>query len=174
MALRKGCIMKLRPFLCFCGFVLALLVPNLATAADSEHACPVTTPPNPAFVPPAPYRPNAYHGGFWYGSNALWTQLPVDGVWSGLPRRDNKGYFNKLFLWQQGFDGRKEPEADITVVLKRLDTHMPHVSSRGGTNAFFDNSWAMLTGVIFPTEGCWEVTSYYRGQALTFVLSIQR
>ena len=106
-------------------------------------------------------------------TGSLWTQLPNEGVWRGLPRRDNGGYFNKLFLWQQGYNGRSEPEPDIIVVLRRLDVTAPLVSQRGGTNAFFDNTWAMLTGVLFPTQGCWEVTTYHDGQTLTFVLSIQ-
>jgi hypothetical protein len=169
--------MRLRLFLWLPVFTLAALVTDLAAAADREYTCPVTNPPNPSFVPPAPYRPNAGARGFWYGNNALWTQLPVEGVWRGLPR-DNEGYFNKLFLWQQGFDWRKEPKPDIIVILRRLDVQVPLVSSRGGTVALsgtsgiYDTS-AMLTGVLFPTEGCWEVTGYHEGHVLTFVLSIE-
>ena len=162
--------MQILRFLLVSAFMLAAQVPNLAAA---ENACPVTTPPNPQFVPPAPFAPNAAKGAFWYGTNALWVQLPLEGVWRGLPSRDNGGYFNKLFLWQQGYDGRREPQPDIIVVLKRLDAKVPLVSKRGGTNAFFESSWAMLTGVLFPTEGCWEITSSHAGHTLTFVLSIQ-
>ena len=46
-----------------------------------------------------------------------------DGVWRGLPRRDNGGYFNKLFLWEQGYNGRSEPQPDI--LLWFLDDWMP-------------------------------------------------
>jgi hypothetical protein len=162
--------MQIRCFLWVSAFMLAALVPNLASA---ENACPVTTPGNPQFIPPAPYSPNAGKGKFWYGTNALWAQLPLEGVWAGLPGRDNGGRFNKLFLWQLGYDGRKEPQPDIIVVLRRLDANAPLVSKRGGTNAFFEGSWAMLTGVTFPTEGCWEITSSHAGHTLTFVLSIQ-
>jgi hypothetical protein len=35
----------------------------------------------------------------------------------------------------------------------------PLVSRRYGRNAFFDNTSVMLTGVNFPTEGCWKVTN---------------
>jgi hypothetical protein len=151
------------------AFVLALLVPKLAPAGDT---CPVTVPPSPPFVPPAPYQPNAAQGGFWYGTNDLWTQLPVQGVWRGLPRDEKGGYSNKLFLWQQGYDGKKEPQPDIVVVIRRLDSSAPPVASRGGTNAFFSDTWEMLTGVMFPTDGCWEITSHHDGHILTFVLSI--
>lgn len=151
------------------AFTLAAIIPTLAAAED---ACPVTTPPNVPFVPPVPYRANPLPGLFWYGTKDLWTQLPVEGVWR-LDHRNNLGYVNKLFLWQQGYYWRDEPKPDIIVVLRRLDAKRPLVSSRGGTNAFFDDTWAMLTGVVFPTEGCWEVTSAHAGHMLTFVLSIQ-
>ena len=151
------------------AFTLSAITPNVAAAEDS---CPVTTPPSVPFVPPIPYRANPLSGMFWYGTKDLWTQLPVDGIWR-LDRRDHQGYFNKLFLWQQGYYWRDEPKPDIIVVLRRLDEKRPLVSSRGGTNAFFDDTWAMLTGVVFPTEGCWEVTSAHAGHTLTFVLSIQ-
>jgi len=160
--------MRIRRFLLVLAFVLAALVPNLAAGDES---CPVTTPPNPPFVPPAPYWLNAPEKHFWYGTNALWTSLPVEGVWH-LLRRDNGGYVNKLFLWQQGYDWREEPHPDIIVTLRRLDSNMPPITSRGGTNAFVDLP-AMLAGVLFPTEGCWEITSSHDGHKLTFVLSIK-
>jgi hypothetical protein len=156
-------------FLWVSAVVLASLVPTLAAA---DYSCPVTTASEPPFVPSAPYEPNAPAGEFWYGTNALWAMLPINGVWSGLPS-ENGGYTNKLPLWKQGYDGTKEPQPDIILVLKRLDAKAPLVSSRGGTNAFADGVWTMLTGIDFPTAGCWEVTAANGGHTLTFVLSIQ-
>ena len=161
--------MRVRRFLFVLALLLAALVPN---QARGEDACPVTTPSNPSFVPPAPYPTNAPPAAFWYGTNALWALLPVEGVWR-LDRQDNGGYFNKLFLWQQGYDWRKEPHPDITVVIRRLDGDTPPITKRGGTDAFVDNSWVMLTGILFPTEGCWEITSSHDGHRLTFVLLVQ-
>jgi hypothetical protein len=158
--------MQLRRFLRISVFMVAVIAPSRA-------ACPVTNPLGLPFVPPAPYPPNAAYGAFWYGSKTLWTQLSNDGVWRGLPRRKNGGYFNKLFLWQEGFDWRKEQQPDVILVLRRLDAEMPLVSQRGGTNAIMGNSPAMLVGVVFPDRGCWEVTSVHDGHTLTFVLSIQ-
>jgi len=161
--------MRPRWLLIAVSFLLAFIA-----GARAEDACAVTTPPNPPFVPPAPYRPNPSDEHFWYGTNELWTLLPVENVWR-LDRRNNEGYRNKLFLWQEGWDRRKEPYPpgpDIPVVLKRLDANMPPITSQGGTNAFFDNTWAMLTMLEIPTEGCWEVTAFHKGDKLTFVLSI--
>lgn len=150
--------------------LVAAFVANLPGA---DFVCPATKPPNPAFVPSAPYPVNAGPDAFWYGDKDLWAFLPVDGVWRGLPYRANEGYLNKLPLWKQGYDGRKEQQPDITVVLRRLDSNAPLVTTRYGTNAFADNTWVMLTGVTFPTHGCWEVTASHDGHTLTFVLSIQ-
>jgi len=155
-----------------CALVLSALIPNLVAATDRKDACPVTTPPEPPWLPPVPYKANAGQGAFWYGSDTLWTKLGAEGVWKGLPRRDN-GYFNKLVLWQEGYDWRKEPKPDIFLVLRRLDAQAPLAISRGGTNAFIDGVWTMLTGVIFPTEGCWEVTSYHDGTTMAFVVLVQ-
>jgi hypothetical protein len=114
-------------------------------------------------------------GAFWFGTNELWTALPVDGVWEGLPFTENEGYGNKLFLWQVGYDpqtGFEEP--DIIVVTRRLDATAPLWSKRGGTFALFPGAPAMLIGVNFPSVGCWEVNAWHAGHTLTFVLSIQR
>jgi len=152
-------------FLC----VAALLIPNLL----GQKSCPVTRPPDPPFVPPAPYLANADPGMFWHGDKDLWTLLPVDGMWHGLPYRANQGYFNKLFLWKPGFDGRNDEKPDITVVVRALLGPTPPVTSRGGTNAFVYPMWAMLTGFTFPASGCWEVTASTDGHKLSFVVSVQ-
>jgi hypothetical protein len=157
--------MRLAGLLC-----VAMFATNLPAA---DFVCPVTKPPSPAFVPPAPYRGNAGQDAFWYGDKDLWTLLPADGTWHGLPFHVSEGYFNKLFLWKPGFDGRKEEQPDITVVRRRLDAVAPAYTTHYGTNAFFDNTWQMLTSAIFPTHGCWEVAASNDNHKLTFVLSIQ-
>jgi len=164
--------MQLRGLLCFCAFVFLALVPAAVAAPDHKNGCPITTSPDPLVVPPDPYPPYAAQGAFWYGTSGLWTQLEAEGVWRALPRRD-KGYFNKVFLWQQGYDWRKEPQPELVVIQRRLDAHAPLVLSQGCTNGFVANGSAMITGVIFPTEGCWEITSYHDGHTLTFVVSVQ-
>jgi len=155
--------MHRRLILGLCAPVFLALTPEVCAA--TKDSCPVTTAPASPFVPPAPYRAIPPPGLFWYGTNGLWTWLPTEGVWRSLT--------NKLFLWQEGYDVHKEPEPDIIVVLRRLDANMPLVASRGGTNAHLDDGWLMLTGLTFPSEGCWEITTYHAGHTLTFVASIQ-
>jgi hypothetical protein len=54
--------------------------------ADAESPpCVVTRPPEPTFVPFAPWPaqpPDADR--FWFGANGLWAALPRDGRWSKL------------------------------------------------------------------------------------------
>jgi hypothetical protein len=157
--------MQLR--LSFCALVAAMAAP-LLFAADDSITCPVTTPPKPPFVPPAPYRPNPPVAMFWYGTPALWARLPMDATWHGNSVAD------KLFLWRQGYDESIEPEPDITVAIKRLNDPYPDVvPSHGGTNAFLDGNWAMLTSLDIPTTGCWEVRVSHANATLTFVVSVQ-
>lgn len=135
-----------------------------ANAAGADNDCPVTTPSQPPFVPPAPYAPNAPRGSFWYGTKTLWTWLRTESRWP-------KGG-EKLFLWQEGYDRRTEPQPDVHVTAKRLDAEAPMVKSRGGTNAGIDHVAAMLTGIAIPSAGCWEITAQHDGHVLSFVVSV--
>lgn len=148
--------------------LLVLLVPNL----HAQNACPVTTQQNPSFVPPWPYPGNADAGTFWYGTDSLWTELPSNGVWR-LARQPDGSYINKLFLWQQGYDAYKEPHPDISVTLRRLDVNSPALTRRHGTNAIIRGTSVMLTGIRFPSKGCWEVAVSHDSQTLTFVVQVK-
>jgi hypothetical protein len=168
--IQKGRAMRSGNFPSVAVFLLAAIIPKLS-ATDS--GCPVTKPPSLAFVPPAPYQMNADTASFWYGAKELWTALPRNGEWRRLPPRANEGPGHSLFLWQQGYDGRKEQHPDIKVVLRRVDLNTSSVTWRYGTNAFFESTGAMSIKLEFPAEGCWEVTSFHDDHKLTFVLSIQ-
>ena len=73
-----------------CLFVLtrasAAQQSRIARHDDVPETCPVTKPYQTSlFVPPLPYAPKAPLGYFWFGTNRLWTMLPVNGTWEGLP-----------------------------------------------------------------------------------------
>ena len=136
--------------------------------------CPVTQPPDPAFLPPDPSLTQVsgpHH--FWYGTVDLWTMLPVVGVWRGLPYHQAEGghYSNKVFWWHVGYDWQTEPEPEFTVTARRLDNVAPHYESTAATNAYTpDFGSAILTGVEIPTPGCWEFTGQYQDHSLSFVV----
>jgi hypothetical protein len=144
-----------------------------STLGTSRHvpsslSCPVTRPPGRPFVPSAPYprRPPPLYGDvFWYGTEGLWTWLEADGT---AHRSD------KSFWWREGYDWRTETSPSLLVTGRRLDAAAPAVTSSDATNGFREDIGAfMLTGLDFPTGGCWEVTGHYRGQRLRFVVRVR-
>jgi hypothetical protein len=138
---------------------------------DPPVTCPVTLPQDPLFTAPEPYSPNSpFNSNFWYGSNALWTNLPKDGAWYGLPHNPS-GYTQKMFWWREGYVWTEEPEPDLIVTGERLDALAPPLIVSRSTNAYADDiGSAMLVGVDFPALGCWKVTANYADAELSFVV----
>lgn len=135
--------------------------------------CSVTTKQNPLFEAPEPYSPLApWDGLFWFGSDHLWTSLHDDGVWAGLPLSPD-GYTQKIMWWSSLYDLPNEPEPALIVTGRRLDGESPELRFYGATNAMTDDiGEAMLTGVEFPSLGCWEVRGEYKKTSLMFVVWI--
>jgi hypothetical protein len=133
--------------------------------------CPVTLPGKVTFQAPEPYSPDApWEGIFWYGTEGLWTALHTNGVWEGLP--DNPGgYTQKIMWWSDLYILKDELQPALVVSGRRLDGDSPPLKFDGATNAYADDIGdAMLTGVDFPTFGCWEITGQYRKSELKFVV----
>lgn len=153
---------------------------DLTATAEADIAasvppadCPVTLPSEPTFKAPEPYFADApWPAIFWYGTEHLWTALPATGVWEDLPH-DEHGYGQKVMWWSSLYVLKDELEPALVVSAKRLDGKAPPFEFEGATNASAkDIGDAMLTGVAFPTEGCWEVTGKYKKSGLTFVVWI--
>ncbi|MEO8357218.1 MAG: hypothetical protein ABI621_15025 [Chloroflexota bacterium] len=142
-------------------------------ASTPPKACPVTTAGNATFEAPEPYSPNApWDGIFWFGSEGLWTALHTNGVGAGLPHSP-EGYTQKIMWWSKLFNVKHEQKPALIVSGRRLDAEAPPLRFYGATNAFADDIGdAMLTGVDFPTLGCWEVRGEYKKSELTFVVWI--
>ncbi len=138
---------------------------------DPPASCPVTVPQEPPFTAPEPYSPNAPSADwFWHGSNSLWTEIPQDGIWYGLPHNP-EGYTQKVFWWREGYVWNEEPQPALTVTGERLDAAAPPLIVSEATNAYAsDIGSAMLVGVDFPTLGCWKITGKYAKAELSFVV----
>jgi hypothetical protein len=137
---------------------------------DPSGGCPVTVPQDPPFTPPQPYSDMGFQGDFWYGSSSLWTAIPQNGIWSGLPHNP-EGYTQKVFWWWDGYDWTEEPEPNLTVTGERLDASAPPLIASKATNAYAsDLGSAMLVGVDFPTPGCWKITGKYADAELSFIV----
>ena len=151
---------------------------SLTQSAQTEVAasippadCPVTTRGNVLFKAPEPYSSSApWEGMFWFGSEGLWTALNTNGVWEDLPHSPD-GYTQKIMWWSDLYSLKDEPQPALVVSGRRLDAKSPLLRFYGATNAFAgDIGEAMLTGVEFPTLGCWEVRGEYKKSELTFVV----
>lgn len=135
--------------------------------------CPVTTPEKVSFRAPEPYSPvSPWEGRFWYGTNGLWTALLNDGVLVNLPKTPD-GYTLKIVWWSELYSLKDEPQPALVVSGQRLDAKSERLQFYGATNMIEESAGeAMLTGVEFPTLGCWEVRAEYKKSELTFVVWI--
>jgi hypothetical protein len=109
-------------------------------------------------------------GMFWYGTDALWTGLGIDGKWE-----IRKNFLTaKLTFWSRDFDSDKENEPKLIVTGKRLDGDAPSVAVSEAHAVFVTGPMpaAMMTGIDIPTAGCWEISAHYKGHLLTFIVSV--
>ncbi len=149
---------------------------GLLLASNCFAQCRVTRAPNPAFVPPAAYAFKTLNPDFFaYGTDALWTDLQLDGKWVAFGKEgDGWVYETKLTYWHRGFDWRKD-KPRLKVTGKRLDGDAPTVTAARASAVFLPNRDAagMMTLIAVPTLGCWEITAHYEGNELSFVVSVE-
>ena len=138
------------------------------TSPEKSNACPVTQPPETPFSPPIDAD---YEGRFWYGTPALWTNLPSDGIWWELPHAED-GYVQKAVFWREGFDAKSEPHPALTVSGRRLDASAPTFSFSDATHGWDETGNFMLMGISVPSEGCWEITAAYQAAQLSYVVLV--
>jgi len=143
---------------------------------ELSESCPVTKPPAKPFIPPPPYWTDPAPDSFWYGTESLWTDLPVLGMWNvhGNVLEKKGAYRTKLVYWRRGFDWRREPEPELIVIAKRLDPPGATTVAADPAHAVFVTTErsGMMTGIDIPTTGCWELSAQYNGHKLSFVVSV--
>ena len=132
---------------------------------EIPQSCPVTKPPQPPFVPPAPY-PSDHQ--VWIGSAKLWTNIAKDGIWRGSSQ--------KVFWWSEGYDWRIENPPKLKITGKRLDEPAPRLSTdranAGWTN---DKDHAfMVDAFVVPTSGCWKISGHYKDRELSYVVWVAK
>ncbi len=153
------------------ALILGCIFSQSSIAADPvPDTCPVTKPPYPAFVPPAPHSANEA-GRFWLGTKALWTSLSEDGIWSGIV--SPSGTRNKFWWWREGWEfdtDLRANEPGLIVTARRIDGDAPIVRKPRVTNAQLGSGWAMLLMLELPTSGCWEITGNYRSEYVSMVV----
>ena len=142
----------------FCCLVLLISCP----VAIADENCPRTIGANKVFAEPWPQADT------WFGTEALAVMLPRDGIWpTTVP-----GHLIavKLFWYSSGFEAGME--RNFAGRIERIDEGPIDAVLSSPTNAGGESlgAWTILTGIDFPSAGCWRITGEYLGQSLTFVV----
>jgi hypothetical protein len=144
---------------------------ELVSSPDADSGCPVTRGTDELLEPDSRNL---------YGSEALAVALPTDGTWAVTA--PNARIAVKLFWRSVGY--RPGMERHLKVEIVNLNGGLNDAVVKDVTNANsvpddlekaqFDDEWQdgwlMLTGIDFPSPGCWEITGKYLGQTLVFVV----
>lgn len=151
-------------------FAMSLLLSACGTQSPVNNldVCPVTTPSQQTSSLPTVID---FEDRFWYGTPALWTNLPADGTWKGLPL-DDDGYVQKTVFWREGFVALEEINPALMVSGRRLDTRSDRFSFSHATHGWDRTGDFMLMGISIPSEGCWEITAEYQNTQLTYVVEV--
>ena len=152
--------MKLLSPLLVCAFA--------ATPCVALGDCPVTLPASSPVDVPKSSRGSSFA---WYGSEALAVRLPADGRWKGMGPARNFG--DKFWIWRRGYDAKTEPRPALTFAGVKLDAgdKPERMQIDEATNAFGPGWSQMLTGMEFPSAGCWQVTATYAYAGITHDLT---
>ena len=102
------------------------------------------------------------------GTPKLWV-LVYRKPWRGLPGSAG-GYGQKIAWWSEGYNARADPK-DISITGRRLGGPSRPMDS-GANGAWHDDDFIM-SGVDFPTAGCWEVTGRFHGGQVRFVVRVE-
>lgn len=105
-----------------------------------------------------------------HGNGKLWTVLPPDDTVVFPPGGPgfilSEGSLSMKFLWRRGVPGK------FSIQGMRLDASAPplraNIPEASGDTGF------QTTALIFPTEGCWEVTGKAGEASLLFVTRVVR
>jgi hypothetical protein len=170
---------RLSPLLTVLACAATIQQPTLAQRGTSGSgrppvACSVTKPSDSPFVPPLPYPTAPLGDDFWFGTPQLWTVLPRSGAWKGLPHYtpSDPTFRQKSPWWRQGYSGHAS-EPNLTVTGERLDAVASPLLSDHASSVWEENKPDlpfMMTGLNFPTVGCWRVTGRYAGTELSYVV----
>lgn len=142
-------------------------VPSIITGP-----CPVTTPPPVALTPPPPPAATGPNEGlvfragpteFLYGNEALVVGLPNDGtIHPSDPSRGLPG--GVKFGWERIAHG------DPVIATRRLDAVT--VAQPADVPGGYGDTGFQVSGLNFPSPGCWQVRGTVGGKVLTFVVNV--
>lgn len=116
------------------------------------HSCPITRPNGSE-------PPGSTSGAEFHGNGSIWVGTWHSNIVVWEPEAD--GSIDAKFGWWRGVSGQLRIEGRrLDAPAAPLTAHIPEG---------YGNSGFQATGIIFPTEGCWEVTGRVGDASLTFV-----
>jgi hypothetical protein len=146
---------------------IVLILGSCVAAADRFH-CPVTEPPEPAFVPPKA-MPRLSPDRFYLGSPGLFA-APWNGPWSR-----SRGVYGIKFAWFAADIDKAEYQAGkalLTITGRRLNAPAPPLGVHGPNVAAVPQYYFFTTTLFFPADGCWEITAKRKENVLKFVVLV--
>lgn len=150
-----------------------VLVPT-ETARQLPQGVPATCPltiPTGAFDPPDDYDPGPGEGAErqWYGSLDLWTALARNGEVIGP--NDQAQLAVRYFMWSTHQPPpREEPNPDLAITARPVDGDGPAVRNAQATNGIVSTNVFMITSLVLPEPGCWEITAEFREHRLSWTI----
>ena len=144
------------------GLIVFLTLLPLLAACSPEKSCPVTAPVwELAPDDPAVQNEPAYEYFFINEDRSIWAS-----AWWTRPGEAS------LSQYQDGYKvAWFRPEgADLEITGRRIDTEAPPLE------VFLPccyNTRLQITGLTFPTEGCWEITARAADSELTFTTWVE-
>jgi hypothetical protein len=127
------------------------------SAENGDRSCPLTLPnrSRPQDASDWPARDS-------YGNGKLWTLFwPYNLVIATKGFLREEGVIHMKWPWWRGVQG------ELTIAGRRLDAPAPPLTAEIPPG--YGSSGFQPTGILFPTEGCWEVTGSVGDAKLTFV-----
>ncbi len=134
----------------------------------ATHACPVTEP-NGNNPPPDAIVAARGKGG--YGNDALWTNVWMwgeDGV--VMPAYDEHVQADGSFVGLKWSWYRYVP-GQLTIEGHRIDGFAAPLTA--WIPEGYGDSGFQVSGITFPTQGCWEVTGRVGSESLTFIVWVE-
>lgn len=130
--------------------------PAPAPSTETRFVCPVTDANGS--MPPGDTIPSSTH----HGNGKLWVELWPDGITiipSDQIRPDGK--LAMKYPWWRAVTGR------LVITGRRLDAESPPLEAVIPEG--YGETGFQASGLIFPSEGCWEIIGEAAGATLKFV-----
>lgn len=156
-----------------------LLQPGFTQTPEASSSCPVTQPMDPAFETPPGFPSVPAFGGlgaFYAGNQNVWVTV-TPGPWH-LPHWET-GYRQKIFWWTDSYQREpgtllEPPVPTVEVSGHRLDgPSNPMIVTGTNPGGGGEMGSFLVSGVNFPTTGCWEITARIDDSAMSFVVEVE-